>query len=278
MDIQHLINLQQANINSSDPDPFWDNPYEDPMRDEDLDFSDENFLKLEKLINLHVKLKKSPIDIKYQILWIHRWIMSEITSREIEQCVKKGMIDAIYNKHTSKETLLIQTKAAHEIESSSKLLSSRLYAKIYNSNLGIELKHAYLSITDEYKNNNRSPSLHSETTEFLEANHPANWEDFQKNLIYQLKFLQDISRQAIKTLQKKETKLGQPPKTERDEFFYKWQSFLARELDLSVDVSTFIASMSWNIYFPNQKLNEDAALKVVKRQRAQNKGKLGPQS
>jgi len=250
--------------------------YDDPCRDEELDYVDDRFLKLEALIKAYgSNPDKSPLsseNARFLALWLHRWIMHERHVRRINKLVEMGILAYVYGAYTPRETRNLQRKASHDIGVAARLLTQRLAATSFFTNLGPILEDAYNAITQETEEC-PDEDKHIEVRDFMDRFNKPTWESVQANIFAYLILINEVAIKASKDLSPANAKMGQPPKTKRDALFFQWQERIASDLSMSLDDSLHFASKSWGIYFPDEDIKVDAAEKIIKTQRARAKGK-----
>lgn len=254
---------------------YEDGGYGDPCRDEELDYVDDRFLKMEVLVAAYArnpdKTSLTPESARFYALWLHRWIMYQRQAQIFEKRIEKGVLAYVYGAQTSRETLTLQRKAAHEIFISAGLINKRIGATALFTNLGPALEDAYKEIINEVKENATGISPHLKN--FLDDFNNPSWDSIRDSVSAHMAFLQEIASRTTKKLRTAKGKMGQPPKKERDALFVKWQKEIASDLNMSFDDSIHFASKSWGIYFPTDPIKEDAAEKIVKTHRARARGK-----
>lgn len=250
--------------------------YDDPCRDEELDYVDDRFLKLEALVKAYGsnpdKSLLSSENSRFLALWLHRWIMHNRHVRRVNKLVENGILAYVYGAHTPRETRNLQRKASHDIAVAAGLLNQRLAATSFLTNLGPVLEDAYNALAKEAQEF-PDDAKHVEVRHFMDRFNKPAWESVQANISAYLMLINEVANKASKDLSPGSAKMGQPPKTERDTLFFQWQERIASDLSMSLDDSLHFASKSWGIYFPHEEIKEDAAEKIIKTQRARAKGK-----
>ena len=179
---------------------------------------------------------------------------------------------ATYGEQISRETLSLQRQATEDIAKASKLLHQRLGALLTPESLGSALEQAYTELratAKEHPEDKKYRNINS----FMERFNSPSWTSLRDIACSHLILIEEIAQKANTNLENTRAKMGQPKKSDRDRLFSQWQKRISSDLRMPLDSSTYLASRSWEIYFKNDEISEDAAKKIIRRQRINDKGK-----
>lgn len=249
---------------------------ESPWGDEEKEAKDSRLRSLEDLIRAYkTKTNKTPISRKgaaFFALWLHRWMVDKIQSTEFHEHLEQGILTATYGKKTSRETLSLQRQATEDIATASKLLHQRLGSTLVPGSLGSALEQAYKELEAIAKDHPDSEK-YININNFMERFDRPSWAALQDVARTHLLLIEEVARKATINLEDTRAQMGQPKKSDRDRLFYQWQNRIASDLRMSLESSTHLACQSWLIYFEDEKISEEAAAKIIQKQRISSKGK-----
>lgn len=263
------------------PDPYAKIEIEMRRREDEQDFADARFQQLELKIRTY---GRSPDKTLFSAevarlfaLGLHRWIDSQRLERNLRRDMTKSSLKYIYRKDVKRETLGLQKKTVQDLAEASKLLRERITAALQFTELGDNLEKAYYQIKQAAKDHPDDP-LHEKTRYFLERTNYPNWPLMRDVATALSGLIEEVANHAAKNLGNTKAPMGQPPKLERDRVFYEWHQLISADLNLPMDESTYIASDTWQIYFPEEVINEDAAIKILRKQREKTRESSAPSS
>lgn len=256
--------------NNEQPIPFQEIDEDERQREDKQDFADDRFKQLELMIHSHGRNPdKSPFSeeaARSSALGLHRWIDGQRLERNLRRDMAKSSLKYIYRKDVERETLGLQKKTVQDLAEASKILRERITAALQFTELGETLEKAYYQVKEAAKDHPDDP-LYAKTKYFLERTNYPNWPLMRDVATALSGLIEETAHHAFNNLSNTKAPMGQPPKLERDKLFYEWHQLISADLATSMDESTYIASDTWQIYFPEETISEEAAIKILSKQR-----------
>ena len=260
--------------NSEQPNPHQETDEDEKHRDDIQDFADIRFQKLEKqILERGRNSDKTPLSIEAArdlALNLHRWIEGTVIERTFDSKLTKSFITYLYGQDVKRETLDLQKKAVQDIINASKLLQKRINAALQLTDLGNTLEQAYNQIKESAIDNPDDLTFAKAKYLMSRTKYPS-WLIMRDVATAITGAWEEIANKANDNLTSKKAPMGQPRKLDRDRSFHKWHNLLAADLNIPRDESTHLACTTWEIYFPEEPISEESAIKILKNQHKKSK-------